>query len=146
MIPRTVFVVAEPFAAGLSAACVADAIGRGLREGARSWELDLCPLEAPAEDAQGIQALLRSLDFDARMRRAHTVVIARARLDHETLLRGGSAFEIATRARQSGVPTYAVAEDALDPFEARILDLQAVLEARSPRSLASAGKRLGDLI
>jgi glycerate 2-kinase len=56
-------------------------------------------------------------------------------------------FEIATRARQAGVPAYAVAgENALDPFDERILDLQAILEASSPRALEAAGRHLAELV
>ncbi len=54
------------------------------------------------------------------------VVIACARL-HDRTLAGSVTFEVATRARQAGVPAYAVAgRDELDPFEARILDLQVI--------------------
>ena len=59
---------------------------------------------------------------------------------------GSAAFEIATRARQAGVPAYAVTgENALGAFDARMLDLQLVLEARGPRGLAAAGRRLASL-
>jgi hypothetical protein len=64
--------------------------------------------------------------FDARLRAAFAVVVGEPLLDRETLR--GPTFEIATRARQSGVPCHAVtATDALDPFAKRILDLQYVL-------------------
>jgi glycerate kinase len=56
-------------------------------------------------------------------------------------------FEIATRARQGGVPCYAIAaHNALDPFEARILDLQVVLEAGGERGLSAAGRKLAGLV
>jgi len=65
--------------------------------------------------------------FDARMRAAFAVVVGEPVLDRETL-RGRPLFEIATRARQAGVPCHAVAgRDELDPFAKRILDLQYVL-------------------
>ena len=52
-------------------------------------------------------------------------------------------FEIATRARQAGVPAYAVTgENELDAFDARMLDLQVILEARTVRGLAAAGTKL----
>jgi glycerate kinase len=65
--------------------------------------------------------------FDARLRAAFAVVVGEPRLDRDTL-RGRLLFEIATRARQAGVPCHAVVgDDALDPFAKRILDLQYVL-------------------
>jgi len=65
--------------------------------------------------------------FDQRLRAAFAVVVGEPLLDRETL-RGRMLFEIATRARQAGVPCHAVAvTDALDPFAKRILDLQHVL-------------------
>ena len=46
-------------------------------------------------------------------------------------LAGSLTFEMATRARQGGVPAYAVTgENDLDPFGARILDLQLIVQAR----------------
>jgi hypothetical protein len=80
------------------------------------------------------------------MRAARAVVIARERLDDRTLA-GSVAFEAATRARQGGVPAYAVtAHDELDPFEARIVDLQVVLQAADTRALSAAGKKLAALV
>ncbi|MGH2875814.1 MAG: glycerate kinase, partial [Solirubrobacteraceae bacterium] len=88
------------------------------------------PLRATTPD---VAALLAGLDFDARMRGARAVVLAEAHL-RESTLRGSVAFEIATRARQGGVPAYAVTgENALTAFDARILDLQMIVEASSPR-------------
>ena len=58
-------------------------------------------------------------------------------------MRGGGLFEVATRARQAGVPAYAVARrNDLDLFEMRILDLQVVLEAKDERELEGAGRAL----
>ncbi len=89
--------------------------------------------------------LLDEVDFDRRMRAARAVVIAVALLQ-ERALAGSLAFEIATRARQAGVPCYAVAgENRLDPFDARILDLQAILQAADERALVAAGRRLAEL-
>ena len=68
------------------------------------------------------------------------------RLDAQSL-DGKAISEVATRARQSGVPCHAVVgRRALDSFGLRILDLQAVLEASSLRQISSAGKRLADAI
>ena len=89
------------------------------------------------DPAEGLDA-----PFDARLRAAFAVVVGEPRLDRHTL-RGRPLFEIATRARQAGVPCHAVVgEDALDPFAKRILDLQHVLEARGPAQLEAAGGRL----
>jgi glycerate kinase len=74
------------------------------------------------------------------------VVIAAARLDERTLA-GSPAFEIAIRARQSGVPAYAVtAHNGLGAFDARMLDLQLVLEASDARALSAAGRRLAAVV
>jgi hypothetical protein len=63
--------------------------------------------------------------------------------------RGGASavFEIATRARQAGVPAYAVTgRNALSLFDARILDLQVVVEARDTRALRKAGEKLAEVV
>ena len=113
----------------------AQAIARGLQAGNVELEGDPCPVDELPKD------------LDVRMHRARAVVIAAARLNHETLLRRDGVFEIATRARQTGVPCYAVtAGNALDLFEARILDLQVVLEGSGERGLAAAGKQLAGLL
>jgi len=143
MIPRTVLVAAGAFD-GLSAHQVASAISRGLAASGRP--ADQCPLETGVERPAEVRALLQALDFDARMLRARAVVIAQWRLQEPTLA-ASTAFEIATRARQAGVPAYAVtAESTLGPFDARILDLQVILEAASTRALGAAGRRLAELV
>ena len=67
-------------------------------------------------DAQlqaGAPAVLDTLGFDARLRAARAVVVGEGRLDRTTL-EGKAAGEIATRARQIGVPAHAiVAQNAL---------------------------------
>jgi glycerate 2-kinase len=74
------------------------------------------------------------------------VIVGAGRLDERTLL-GSATFELATRARQAGVPAYAVtAVNALELFDARILDLQVILEAGSVRALGGAGKKLAELV
>jgi glycerate 2-kinase len=146
VISKTVLVLSEAFGEGLDAERVASALARGLAADGRLGA-DLCPLEeglgVPAESPS---APLDELDFDRRMRAARAVVIACAHLDDRTLA-GSVAFEAATRARQSGVPAYAVSEqDALDPFEARIVDLQVILEASTSRALSAAGRKLAQLV
>jgi glycerate kinase len=142
VISRTLLIAARPFGGRLDAERVARAIAEGLRDG--GWEVDPLPLDAESESAA--IALARSSEFDARMRAARAVVIAEPHLDERTLA-GTVAFEIATRARQGGVPAYAVTgADDLDSFDARILDLQTILQARTHRSLVSAGRKLAALV
>lgn len=146
MISETVLVLAGAFEERLDAGRVAAAIARGLAADGR-LECDLCPLEwdlgAPAE---GGSKLLDEGDFDQRMRAARAVVIACAHL-HDRTLAGSVAFEAATRARQAGVPAYAVTgHNELDPFEARIVDLQVIIEASTLRALDVAGKKLSTFV
>lgn len=90
----------------------------------------------------GVPFVLEALDFDERMRAAHALVVGEPRLDRSTL-RGRVAGEIATRARQSGVPCHAVAGvNAIDRFDARILDLQAIVRAQTIAELEDAGEAL----
>jgi glycerate kinase len=143
MIPRTLLIASGAFG-GLSARRVSSAISLGLAGSGLSS--DQCPLESVSDLPAEVRALLEALDFDARMRRARAVVLAQWRLQERTLA-GSAAFEIATRARQAGVPAYAVtAENTLDAFDARILDLQVILEASTARALAAAGRRLAELV
>jgi len=147
VLSQTVLVVASPFGDALSAEEVAQAIGRGLVAGGLPTP-DLCPIDGDSsgEHLDDVRARLDALDFDARMHRARAVVLAEWRLEESTL-RGSATFEISTRARQGGVPAYAVTgENALAPFDARILDLQVILEASSARTLASAGRKLAGLL
>jgi glycerate 2-kinase len=99
-----------------------------------------------AQLVPGAAFVLDLLGFDPRMRAARAVVTGEGRLDQQSLA-GKAVSEVATRARQSGVPCHAiVGERALDSFGARILDLQAILEAGTPRRLANAGRKLAALI
>jgi glycerate 2-kinase len=142
VISRTLLIAARPFGGRLDAERVCAAIADGLREG--GWQADPCPIEL--EPADGAAAFVRSPEFDARMRAARAVVIAEPRLDERTLA-GAVAFELATRARQGGVPAYAVTGgNDLDSFDARILDLQTILVARTHRSLTLAGQKLAEIV
>jgi glycerate kinase len=135
MIPRTVLIAVEPFGEGLNAERAGTAIGRGLQAGDPSLGVDLCPIEPTVP-----------VDFDARMRAARAVVVGTKHLDERALL-GSATFAIATRARQAGVPAYAVtAENALSLFDARILDLQVILQARDTRTLRRAGEKLAGVV
>jgi glycerate kinase len=94
----------------------------------------------------GAPFVLSALDFDARMRAARAVIVGEGRLDLGTLA-GKAPGEIATRARQGGVPCFAaVGTRTLDAFGARILDLQQVLEAGDTAALEVAGRRLATVV
>jgi glycerate kinase len=144
VIPRTVLIALEPLGEGLGAERAGAAIGRGLQAGDPSLDVEVCAIE-PAQ-GEDVRELLQALDFDRRMRAARAVVVGGARLDERTLV-GSATFEAATRARQAGVPAYAVtAENALSLFDARILDLQVILQARNTRALRRAGEQLAGLV
>jgi glycerate kinase len=145
LIPRHALIASGPFGPGLPAEAVVAALASGLRAGGAP-EPDVCPLPLLDGSAEEMRALLDELDFDARMRSARAVIVGAARL-RERALAGSVTFEIATRARQGGVPAYAVAgETTLDAFDARMLDLQLVLEAGSHPALTAAGRKLAGLI
>jgi glycerate kinase len=141
-----VLVALETFDGHLDPARTTAAVARGLRAGDATLEVDVCPIDTDAPDSRAITERLAAANFDARMRGARAVVVGAGRLDEATLL-GSATFEIATRARQAGVPAYAVAAvNALSRFDARMLDLQAVLQARDVRALRRAGERLAGMV
>jgi hypothetical protein len=142
VIPTTVLIVAEPLA-GLSAERVAQVLGDGLTASQRRLSFDAIAVQEPVAD---VREWWRATVAPERLRAARALLIAAARLDERTLA-ASVAFEAATSARQAGVPAYAVtAENALDRFDARMLDLQVVLQARSARSLRAAAGRLAGVI
>jgi glycerate kinase len=99
-----------------------------------------------AELVPGAAFVLDALGFDARMRAARAVVTGEGRLDRQSLA-GKAVAEVATRARQAGVPCHAiVGERALDAFGARILDVQAILEASSLEEIEAAAVELAALL
>jgi hypothetical protein len=146
VISETVLVLAGPFGERLDAERACAAISRGLTAAGR-LECDMCPLlEDLGTPTADPSKPLEEVDFGRRMLAARAIVIACERLD-DRLLAGSIAFEAATRARQSGVPAYAVTgRDSLDPFEARIVDLQVILEASTTRALSAAGRGLAALV
>jgi glycerate 2-kinase len=102
--------------------------------------------EFDAELVSGAVFVLNAIGYDARMRAARAVVTGEGRLDRTSLV-GKAVSEVATRARQAGVPCHAVVgANALEPFDARILDLQLVLEAGTLEQLEAAGAQIGELI
>jgi glycerate 2-kinase len=102
--------------------------------------------EHRAELVPGAAFVLDMVEFGQRMRDARAVVTGEGRLDRQSLA-GKALSEVATRARQAGVPAHAiVGESRLSRFEQRIIDLQAVLEARTTDELERAGRRLAQMI
>ena len=90
----------------------------------------------------GAPFVLDALDFDERMRAARAVITGEGRMD-QTTLSGKIAAEVATRARQGGVPCYAVVgQNGLDPFGQRLLDIQEIVEATNVEELEAAGEKL----
>ena len=143
-IPHRALLLCEPLSARLGAEAVADALTAGLRAGGAP-EPDAILLPAQMDDRE-TGALLERERFHERMRASRAVVLAVPALREETLA-GGAAFEIATRARQSGVPCYAVAASVeRNAFDLRILDLQKVVEARGTATLERAGELLAAVI
>jgi glycerate 2-kinase len=95
-----------------------------------------------AELVPGAAFVLDAIGFDARMRAARAVVTGEGKLDAQSLT-GKVVSEVATRARQAGVPCHAiVGTRELDSFGARILDLQTIREAGTPVALRAAGRSL----
>ena len=99
-----------------------------------------------AELVPGAAFVLDAVDFDLRMRRARAVLTGEGKLDQQSLA-GKLVSEIATRARQSGVPCYAVVgRRELDTFGARVLDLQMVIESGTVGRLRAAGRTLAEVL
>jgi glycerate kinase len=99
-----------------------------------------------AELVPGAVFVLDTLGFDARLRRSRAVVTGEGKLDEQSLA-GKAISEVAVRARQAGVPSHAiVGSRELGAFGARILDLQAILEASTLRQIETAGERLAELL
>lgn len=92
--------------------------------------------------APGAAYLLDRVEFTPRMRAARAVITGEGRLDHQTLT-GKAVGEIATRARQAGVPCHAiVGQNRLGRFETRLLDIESVTEAGEPREISAAASKL----
>ena len=67
--------------------------------------------ELGAQLVPGAAFVLDLLDFDLRMHAARAVVTGEGRLDEQSLA-GKAVSEVATRARQSGVPCHAIVGSA----------------------------------
>jgi glycerate kinase len=95
-----------------------------------------------ADLVPGAAFVLDAIGFDARMRAARAVVTGEGKLDRQSLA-GKAVSEVATRARQAGVPCHAiVGTRELDSFGPRLLDLDTVQEASTLEELAVAGEHL----
>jgi glycerate 2-kinase len=102
--------------------------------------------EFGAELVPGAGFILDAIGFDRRMRAARAVVTGEGKLDQQSLA-GKAVSEVSTRARQAGVPCHAiVATRELDSFGLRVLDLQAVFDASTPREISAAARRLSDVL
>lgn len=143
-IPRALLLACAPFADELPAMRVASAIAAGV-SAAGMAEPDVLALPAHDCASRAAQQLLDEEHYDERMRAARAVVIGVPLLEERTLA-GSLPFELATRARQAGVPCYAIVrENRLSSFDERILDLQTVLVAHGASALRRAGRRLAEL-
>ena len=143
-VPLAALIVGLAPSRRVGAQAAARLIAGGLCEGGAA-EPELCPLQAQP-GGPGPRELLDTLGFDARMRRARALVILDRCLSESTLA-PSLTFEIATRARQAGVPAYAVvAENHLNGFAARILDLQLIIQAQSRDALRAAGRTLAEVL
>jgi glycerate kinase len=99
-----------------------------------------------AELVAGAAFVLDAVGFDARMRAARCVITGEGRLDESSLV-GKLVSEVATRARQAGVPCDAVCGTrALDGMGARVLDLERILEASTLAELRAAGRALAAVV
>ena len=99
-----------------------------------------------AELVAGAAFVLDAVRFDERMRDARAVITGEGRIDEQSLA-GKLISEIATRARQGGVPCHAVVgRRELDAFGARVLDLGAIIEAGTPDALEAAGRALASVV
>jgi glycerate kinase len=145
VISQSVLIVAEAFGERLSAPLICKTLEDALQRERPGLILELCELADYAGEPDGSAELrdrLRRIDFDRRMRAARAVVLCRRSLETHTLTRSAT-FEVATRARQAGVPSYAItALNKLDLFQARVLDLQLIIQAASRPALRRAATRL----
>jgi glycerate kinase len=99
-----------------------------------------------AELVPGAARMLDALNFDFRMRRARAVVTGEGTLDEQSLC-GKAVSEVATRARQSGVPCHAVVgRRRLDAMGARVLDLDRIIEASTLGDIEAAGAQLAAVL
>lgn len=101
---------------------------------------------AGAELKSGAAWLLERIGFNEQLLAARAVITGEGSLDQQTLL-GKAVGEVATRARQAGVPCHAiVGRSRMSEFEARIIDLESVQEATDEAAISAAAAALKDLL
>ncbi len=94
----------------------------------------------------GAPFVLDAIGFERRLRAARAAVTGEGCLDRQSLA-GKAVSEVATRARQAGIPCHAiVGRNELDAFGMRILDLELVQEAGTLAQIERAGARLAELL
>lgn len=146
LLPTTLLLAGDAVLASLGAERTLALLAEGV-EAAEAPEPEIWPLQRAMGD--GVAALRAALDvtrFDERMRAARALVVCERSLAPATLS-DSVTFELATRARQAGVPTYSVVRTSrLGPFEERMLDIESILLARDERSLRAAGGALAALL
>ncbi|HEY1833554.1 MAG TPA: hypothetical protein VGG08_03895 [Solirubrobacteraceae bacterium] len=130
-----------PFGRELPTEQAATALTRGLPSA------DVIALKSTSARGPDARRLLDDDHFDRRMLASRALILAFSRLESRHLA-GSLLLEAATRARQSGIPSYAVcADDRLEDFDARLMDIQIILETRRDASgLARVGRKLASLI
>ena len=100
-----------------------------------------------AELVPGAAFVLDAVGFDARMRAARAVVTGEGRLDRQSLA-GKAVSEVATRARQAGVPCHAiVGTRRARRVRARASSTStACSRRRRSRQLEAAGRSLAEVL
>ncbi len=98
---------------------------------------------ADATLKSGAGWVLDQVGFNPRMNSARAVITGEGSLDRQTLL-GKAVGEVATRARQSGVPCHAIiGRMGMTEFDARILDFESWTEATTLDAISTAAAALG---
>ncbi len=134
-VPTEVLVALDSFDGMFTVTDAADALVRGL---AASGQPARVSAVTEAGDAVAPPV--------AEIRAARAVITGAGHLDRGSLT-GTLLAEVATNARQTGVPCHAVVgSNQLDLFDMRILDLQLVLEARTLAQVEAAGAEIGALM
>lgn len=101
---------------------------------------------AGADLKGGAAFVLDRLGFSARMTAARAVITGEGSLDRQTLL-GKAVGEVATRARQAGVPCHVITGSMqMTEFDARILDFESWREASTLDAIAEAATQLESVL
>jgi hypothetical protein len=145
LLPARAMIACGPLGGTAGASDAGAALARGLSASGRP-AADVFAIEHPGVRGSEARRLLEAEHFDQRMLAARALVLLLDVLAAARLA-GSLMLELATRARQSGVPCYAVtAENRLGLFDLRVLDIQCVLIAGDAESLERAGRSLDAII